>query len=444
MRPNRHHHANGTTFAFTSDGQWTIGYIDGRPATWAGNMRHAPTAEDDIADAIRREGAEFYDGAGELYHVVDGEWMPDPDPADSPTDPDPADSPTGPAPGSLPADAWLRWARAVEETGDSEGAAICRAAAGGQRVIEATAIILGLATAREWWADCGSEHPPIVAEPGEVVLVGGEEAIVRRVSWTEDPAVHYPEARGIVYYLVETVGGERRQVEVAASGLRLMAEEETTMRPNRHHHSIYIRDLLQEEVDGDYACARARAEEIVLEWWAAASPTDIQPHAVVAEIHGEDGLAGTVSMTFGSPAAADQVAEILENDGERFERTSDGRTLDQLACDAGGWIDATDHSREAVRYRFHDDSCLTVVGAAWSIGYPCCWGWEEEGHAPDCPVGEPDWSEMEALIVDAGPGPAPAPEDAAIYRAAGGDVTDDGVRMARCRVRAMMSAGEGS
>jgi hypothetical protein len=55
-----------------SDGNYTIGYIDGKPAQWEGNMS-SPVVGDDFE--LMSEDSIFGINSIRDYIVVDGEWL---------------------------------------------------------------------------------------------------------------------------------------------------------------------------------------------------------------------------------------------------------------------------------------------------------------------------------------------------------------------------------
>jgi hypothetical protein len=54
----------------TSDGNYTIGYVDGKPAEWDGNMKQLK-ADDEYIE--RQQHSDFNTG-NETYWVIDNEW----------------------------------------------------------------------------------------------------------------------------------------------------------------------------------------------------------------------------------------------------------------------------------------------------------------------------------------------------------------------------------
>lgn len=54
----------------TSDGNYTIGYVDGKPAEWDGNMKQLKV-DDEYSE--RQQHSDFNNG-NETYWVIDNEW----------------------------------------------------------------------------------------------------------------------------------------------------------------------------------------------------------------------------------------------------------------------------------------------------------------------------------------------------------------------------------
>jgi hypothetical protein len=54
----------------TSDGNYTIGYVDGEPAAWDGNMKQLVEG-DEFTEC--QQHSDFNTG-NETYWVIDGEW----------------------------------------------------------------------------------------------------------------------------------------------------------------------------------------------------------------------------------------------------------------------------------------------------------------------------------------------------------------------------------
>lgn len=65
--------AQETCEIVASDGNWTIGYVDGSPAQWDGNTRQLEIG--DHYYPSHEDSSEFNCGDGSIYTVVDGEWQ---------------------------------------------------------------------------------------------------------------------------------------------------------------------------------------------------------------------------------------------------------------------------------------------------------------------------------------------------------------------------------
>src|SRR5690606_32795553 len=63
---------------------------------------------------------------------------------------------------------------------------------------------------------------------------------------------------------------------------------------------------------------------------------------------------------------AERVARLLGNDGQRWE-TEDGKTLDELASEAGAHTETHPDKQYLTRYVFPDGSAIVASEGAWDI-----------------------------------------------------------------------------
>lgn len=71
---------------------------------------------------------------------------------------------------------------------------------------------------------------------------------------------------------------------------------------------------------------------------------------------------------------AERIAEQLGNNGMTWQDNS-GNTLDQLAAEAGGYLERHPCKSDVCRWVFPDDSVITEAGEAWDFGFSTCWCW---------------------------------------------------------------------
>ena len=55
-----------------SDGNYTIGYVDGKPAQWAGNTTALKDGDEFF---LASEGTTFYVNVDPEFQVIDGKWV---------------------------------------------------------------------------------------------------------------------------------------------------------------------------------------------------------------------------------------------------------------------------------------------------------------------------------------------------------------------------------
>ena len=78
---------------------------------------------------------------------------------------------------------------------------------------------------------------------------------------------------------------------------------------------------------------------------------------------------------------ADLVADLLDNDGQKFESQA-GNSLQDMCEVLGGFMESRGADR---KFSFPDGSCITISeGTAWDVGYEDCWCWQSIGHSDNC------------------------------------------------------------
>ena len=83
---------------------------------------------------------------------------------------------------------------------------------------------------------------------------------------------------------------------------------------------------------------------------------------------------------------AEQIASQYDDDGQIFA-DFDGTEIEDVCRKKSTLVDEDgDHQR----FTFSDGSILTISGAAWDLGFPCCYGWQGGDHSDDCP-NSPVW-----------------------------------------------------